>query len=64
MPSVFSPEFEKQLRSNKKAYKFFSTLPPSLKNICIHWVMSAKQEKTRISRMKRLIASSEAGKRI
>jgi uncharacterized protein YdeI (YjbR/CyaY-like superfamily) len=63
-PAAFSPEFEKKLRSNRKAFKFFNTLPQSFRNVCIHWVMNAKQEKTRISRMERLIAASEAGKRI
>jgi uncharacterized protein YdeI (YjbR/CyaY-like superfamily) len=63
-PSVFSEKFENQLRSNKKADKFFKALPPSFRNVCIHWVMSAKQEKTRISRMERLITASEAGKKI
>ncbi|MCE3277956.1 MAG: bacteriocin-protection protein [Bacteroidetes bacterium] len=63
-PSVLSEEYEDQLRSNKKAHKFFNALPPSFRNVCIHWVMSAKQEKTRISRMKPLITASEAGKRI
>jgi uncharacterized protein YdeI (YjbR/CyaY-like superfamily) len=32
--------------------------------MCIHWVMTAKQEKTRLTRLEKLIAASEAGKRV
>lgn len=63
-PEKLSDEFEKKLKANKKAYTFFLSLPPSIQRTSIHWVMSAKQEKTRLSRMETLIRDSEAGKKI
>lgn len=63
-PAKLSAEFEKKFKANKKAYSFFLSLPPSMQRASLHWVMSAKQEKTRISRMESLIRDSEAGKKI
>ena len=42
-----SPEFEKNLKSNKKAWRNFNNLAPSYKKNYIGWVMSAKREETR-----------------
>lgn len=58
---VFSKEFEKQFKANKKAWKYFDSLAPSYKKTSINWVMSAKQETTKIKRLKQLIEESEAG---
>ncbi|HEX8517531.1 MAG TPA: YdeI/OmpD-associated family protein [Bacteroidia bacterium] len=63
-PMKFSVEFEKKFKANKKAYAFFQTLSPSVQRVSTHWVMSAKQEKTRQSRMESLISASEAGRKI
>lgn len=60
---VFPKEIEKIFKANKKAWQYFQTCPPSYKKTVIRWVMTAKQEATRISRLHRLIANSEAGKR-
>jgi len=57
-----TPEFEKQLKNNKKAWDYFQSLAPSYRKLSIHWVMSAKQETTQIKRMKILIAECKAGK--
>lgn len=56
--------FEKQFRSNKTAWKFFQSSPPSYRHPAIWWVISAKQEATRQRRMNTLIEDSEAGLRI
>lgn len=56
--------FEKILRRNNKAWKFFSSQIPSYRNPSIHWVMSAKQEQTRLKRLETLIKCSEAGELI
>lgn len=53
--------FRKQFKANKKAWNYFQSLSPSYKKTSIHWVLSAKQEATRIKRLKDLIADSEAG---
>lgn len=55
-PREFAPEYEKQFRANKKAWKFFEQQPPSYKRTLIFWVMQAKQETTRTRRLERLIS--------
>ena len=56
----FSPEFEKKFKANKKAWDYFQSLAPSYRKIATNWVMSAKQETTRMKRLTQLIADSEA----
>lgn len=58
------PDFEKQLAENKKASAFWAASTPSYRSACIYWVMSAKQETTRIRRMGQLIEDSAAGRLI
>jgi uncharacterized protein YdeI (YjbR/CyaY-like superfamily) len=57
-------DFEKQFRNNKAAWNFFRKQPDGYKRLSIHYVMSAKQEKTRISRLEKLILASKAGERL
>jgi len=61
---VLSPKFEKIFRKNKLAWEFFNKQPAGYRRNCIHFVETAKQEKTRISRLDKLILASEAGKRL
>jgi uncharacterized protein YdeI (YjbR/CyaY-like superfamily) len=56
--------FEKQFFANKQAWDFFQSLPASYQKPAFNWVMSAKQEATRIKRLQELIADSEAGRKI
>ena len=63
-PSNFSSTFEKQFKSNKKAWDFFNVQAPGYKKTITHWVMDAKQETTQAKRMEILISSSEAGKKL
>ncbi len=56
--------FEQKLKANKTAWKFFQSLPPSAKKLTIHWVMSAKRNDTRLTRLDTLIKCSEEGQRI
>lgn len=58
----FSDEFEKIFKANEKAWNFFQTLAPSYKKVSKNWVMSAKQEVTRVKRLNELITDSEAFK--
>ena len=53
--------FKNQFKSNKKAWEYFQSLAPSYRKVSTHWVISAKQEATRIKRLNELIADSEAG---
>jgi uncharacterized protein YdeI (YjbR/CyaY-like superfamily) len=56
--------YEKKFRSNKKAWDFFQSQPPSYKKVAIHLILTAKQEKTRLSRLEKYIIESAAGKRV
>ncbi|GAA4152259.1 YdeI/OmpD-associated family protein [Chryseobacterium ginsenosidimutans] len=58
------PDYEKQFKANKKAWEFFNNQAPSYKKVILHWITSAKQEKTRLSRLERTIKESELGKRV
>ena len=49
---------------NKVAWNFFNMQPPSYKKIMIHWIMNAKQVKTRISRLEKTIKISEQQKQM
>lgn len=58
---TFPEIFEKQFKANKKAWTYFQALAPGYKKTSTHWVMSAKQEATRLKRLNQLIKESEAG---
>ncbi len=57
-------KYELKFKSNKNAWKFFQSLPPSTKKPSIWWVMSAKKEETRLRRLDILINSSEEEQKI
>ena len=63
-PRDLSREYEREFRRHKGAWEFFQTYPPYLKKQVSYWVMSAKKEETRSSRLRRLIESSAKGERI
>ena len=63
-PRKLSPAFLKEFQKNKQAWTFFKSQPPWYRRLGSHYVMSAKQEKTRTTRLERLILASEAEKRI
>lgn len=52
------------MKSNKAAWTFFQTLPPSYRKTVIWWVVSAKQEETRLKRLKTLIEACALGRRL
>jgi uncharacterized protein YdeI (YjbR/CyaY-like superfamily) len=54
----------KLLQSNKQAWRYFQSETPSYRKITFRWIMSAKQEATRLGRLNELIASCEKGERI
>lgn len=55
-----SPELEKLFKKNKVAWDYFQALAPSYRKTSIKWVMSAKQESTRIKRFGELVKDSES----
>jgi uncharacterized protein YdeI (YjbR/CyaY-like superfamily) len=58
------PAYEKKFKANKKAWAFFQSEAAWYRRTAIHLIVSAKQEKTQLSRLDTLIKSSESGKRI
>ena len=53
------PEYQNILRKNKKAWEYFESQVPSYRKPAVHWIMSAKQEATRLRRLETLILCSE-----
>ncbi|MGH7763112.1 MAG: YdeI/OmpD-associated family protein [Candidatus Dormibacteraceae bacterium] len=59
-------DFEREaiFRADAGAWEFFSTQPPSYRQTAIYWVMNAKRDETRSTRLARLIARSAARLRL
>jgi uncharacterized protein YdeI (YjbR/CyaY-like superfamily) len=62
--AALAPEFEEQLGANEKARSFFESQPPWYRRTAIRWVMSARQEATRLRRLASLIDYSAQGRTI
>ena len=62
--AVLDPAYESQFKRNKLAWDFFNAQAPSYKKVMLHWIMSAKQETTRLSRLEKTITISEQQKRM
>jgi uncharacterized protein YdeI (YjbR/CyaY-like superfamily) len=60
----FDPAQRRQLRSNRKAWTFFESQPPSYRRMATWWVISAKRDETKARRLARLIDDSEHGRPI
>jgi uncharacterized protein YdeI (YjbR/CyaY-like superfamily) len=58
------PEYEAQFRANAEAWAHFQSRPPSYRRTAIWWVISARQEATRLKRLATLIEDSAAGRKI
>jgi len=56
--------YEKKLRQNKAAWDFFYAQPPSYRKAIGWWIISAKQEATRLKRLQKLIEESANRKRL
>lgn len=63
-PTDFPTKFEKIFRKNEKAWAFFNKQPNGYKRTIMYWILSAKQEKTQLSRLEKLIIESEKEKRL
>ena len=64
LPDTLSASYEKLFKRNKVAWNYFNLQPPSYKKMIIHWIMSAKQEKTQLARLDKTIMACEKHKRI
>ena len=60
----FDPGLQQMFEQRSAAWTYFGTQPPSYRKLMIHWVQSAKQQATRLSRLEKLIDASERGQRV
>jgi len=60
----FDKKFETIFKQNRTAWKYFSSQVPSYQKLVIRWVMSAKQEVTRLRRLNILISDSSNEQKI
>lgn len=63
-PAGLPEAFERVFSKNKAAWSFFQAQPPSYRKTLIWWVISAKREATRKSRLDRLIEASAQSLRL
>ncbi|PWT86064.1 MAG: bacteriocin-protection protein [Acidobacteria bacterium] len=56
--------YEKRLRQNRAAWDFFYAQPPSYRKAIGWWIVSAKQEVTRLKRLEQLMRESALEKRL
>ncbi len=63
-PSVLSDEFISRFKLNPVAWEFYNKQAPSYIRVMTHWIMSAKQEKTRVSRLEKTIEISALEQRM
>ena len=52
-------EFENTFKASQSAWKYFTQQSASYKRTMVHWIMSAKRKDTQLSRLEKLIYSSE-----
>jgi uncharacterized protein YdeI (YjbR/CyaY-like superfamily) len=62
--AVLEAAAEKRFRSRPKAWTFFQNQPAGYRGLMTWWVISAKRVETRRKRLEKLIAESEAGRRL
>ncbi len=59
-----SPELLGHAEAQPEAWAFFQAQPPGYQRIMLHWVMSAKQDKTKLRRLERILEVSAVGERV
>ena len=62
--AALDPGREAEFRANAGAWEFFNRQPPSYRQTSIYWVMNARREETRSSRLARLIGASGERRRL
>jgi uncharacterized protein YdeI (YjbR/CyaY-like superfamily) len=63
-PQEFDEPYLGLMKKNKAAWTYFLAQSPSYRRMLIWFVVSAKQEETRLKRLKRLIEACAAGRRL
>jgi uncharacterized protein YdeI (YjbR/CyaY-like superfamily) len=59
-----SVDLADRFKTEAEAWAFFMNQVPSYRKVIIHWVMTAKQEKTKLARLEKVIAASLLRKRL
>jgi uncharacterized protein YdeI (YjbR/CyaY-like superfamily) len=62
--AALDPERQAIFQNDARAWEFFNKQPPSYRQTAIYWVMNAKRDETRSSRLARLIDVSAHGRRL
>jgi len=62
--AALGDSYERTFRANQLAWDFFQAQAPSYRRVVTWWVISAKQEETRLRRLAELIDSSSRGRRV
>ncbi len=61
-PRTLPEVYEKRLRKSPAAWKWFQARSPAYRRTVIWWIVSAKREETRVSRLEQWIADSARGR--
>jgi uncharacterized protein YdeI (YjbR/CyaY-like superfamily) len=62
--AVLNVDLETMFKANLKAWEFFLKQAPSYKKTATRWIMSARQDITKVNRLKKMIEASEKQKRV
>lgn len=57
------PRLQAKLEANRRAWTFFQAQAPSYRRKLVHWIVSAKQEATRLARFERALGAFAAGRK-
>ena len=63
-PAALPEPYRSALAAHPRAAGFLEAQPPSYRKLVTWWVVSAKKEETRQSRLDKLVAACDAGKRL
>jgi uncharacterized protein YdeI (YjbR/CyaY-like superfamily) len=63
-PQELPEPYQTRLRQKKAAWAFFQAQTPSYRRAVIWWIVSAKKEETRLSRLDKLIKNSSEGESV
>ena len=63
-PGELPEPYASVLAADARAAGFLASQPPSYRKLMTWWIVSAKKEETRMSRLEKLVAARHAGKRL
>jgi uncharacterized protein YdeI (YjbR/CyaY-like superfamily) len=62
--AAFDASIARAFKARADAWRFFRAQPPGYQKLITFWVMSGKQEETRLRRLETLMTASSEGKRL